>query len=182
MTNVTEVPGGPAQAGPAGRSRVGPTSFGNGPVVAAGVMVGGAMIFAGWGLSELVSSTEAAAAGKGADTTITASDGSDGSGTVTLPDRDGDGIPNAYENESDGETPGQDGGGAATGRSDEDKPDGSGDTKKPETQVYVIESGDTLTEISGETGVPIGILVETNQIQNPNLIYAGASLLIPPAQ
>lgn len=28
--------------------------------------------------------------------------------------------------------------------------------------------------------MPIGILVETNKIQNPDLIYAGTSLLIPP--
>ncbi|MFE0137523.1 LysM peptidoglycan-binding domain-containing protein [Streptomyces sp. NPDC059037] len=43
-----------------------------------------------------------------------------------------------------------------------------------------MKPGDTLTAISGTTGVSIGILAETNKIQNPDLIYAGASLLIPP--
>ena len=50
----------------------------------------------------------------------------------------------------------------------------------PKAMPYTIKPGDTLTAISGTTGVPIGILVETNKIQNPDLIYAGASLLIPP--
>lgn len=48
------------------------------------------------------------------------------------------------------------------------------------TYVYVIHRGDTLSAISGETGVPVGLLVEVNKIQDPNFIYAGASLLIPP--
>lgn len=48
------------------------------------------------------------------------------------------------------------------------------------TYVYVIHRGDTLSTISGETGVPVGLLVEVNKIQDPNFIYAGASLLIPP--
>lgn len=52
--------------------------------------------------------------------------------------------------------------------------------KPQEPRVYRIKEGDTLSEISGMTGVPVGLLVEANRIQNPNLIYAGASLLIPP--
>ena len=70
------------------------------------------------------------------------------------------------------------------GGGDEDKPNGSGAPAeaKPaqKAKPYTIKPGDTLTAISGTTGVPIGILVETNKIQNPDLIYAWASLLIPP--
>lgn len=49
-----------------------------------------------------------------------------------------------------------------------------------EPTVYVVESGDTLSSISGETGVPVDHLLEANGLSNPNFIYAGASLLIPP--
>ncbi|MFD4242716.1 LysM peptidoglycan-binding domain-containing protein [Streptomyces sp. NPDC058525] len=70
------------------------------------------------------------------------------------------------------------------GRSDEDKPNGSGAPAEakpaPKAEPYNINPGDTLSAISGTSGVPIGILVEKNNIQNPDLIYVGASLLIPP--
>lgn len=49
-----------------------------------------------------------------------------------------------------------------------------------EPTVYVVESGDTLSSISGETGVPVDHLLEANGLSNPNFIYAGASLVIPP--
>ncbi|MBO8126424.1 MAG: 5'-nucleotidase C-terminal domain-containing protein [Firmicutes bacterium] len=44
---------------------------------------------------------------------------------------------------------------------------------------YIIELGDTLSEIAEEYGVSIGELVELNAITNPDLIYAGQSLNIP---
>lgn len=49
-----------------------------------------------------------------------------------------------------------------------------------EPTVYVVESGDTLSSISGETGVPVDHLLDANGLVNPNFIYAGASLVIPP--
>lgn len=45
-------------------------------------------------------------------------------------------------------------------------------------RVYIIRSGDTLAQISGRCGVPLDTLVEINDIQNPNVIFAGAALLL----
>ena len=157
------------------RSQLGPLGYGNGPVLAAGVVVGGAVLFAGWGAAQILAPEE----GSASKTTTTSQQDSnkEGTGTVTLPDRDNNrdnnGAPDAFEDSDDG---------VDNGRGDE------GDTTKTpaapepkrETRVYVIEPGDTLTKISRLKRVPVGILVEKNRIQNPNLIYAGASLLIPP--
>lgn len=46
-------------------------------------------------------------------------------------------------------------------------------------QVYLIERGDTLAEISGEVGVSVDRLVNTNEIADPNLIYADSALQVP---
>ncbi|WP_394941324.1 LysM peptidoglycan-binding domain-containing protein [Psychromicrobium sp. YIM B11713] len=43
-----------------------------------------------------------------------------------------------------------------------------------------MKVNDTLAAVSAQKGVPINKLVTANGIENPNLIYAGASLLIPP--
>ncbi|MEU9602736.1 LysM domain-containing protein [Streptomyces sp. NPDC048109] len=140
--------------------------FGNGPVIAASVMVGGAALFAGWGLTQLATS--------------------DGGFIQAL---QGNHAPvETPVKPSEGGTGKQDENGASQdptpGRGVEDKPSGSGAPAEakpaPKAKPYTIKPGDTLTAISGTTAVPIGILVETNKIQNPDLIYAGASLLIPP--
>ena len=44
--------------------------------------------------------------------------------------------------------------------------------------VYKIKWGDTLWGISRRYGVPIATIVMQNRIQNPNLIYAGDTLII----
>lgn len=44
---------------------------------------------------------------------------------------------------------------------------------------YIIQKGDTLSEISGKVHVPIDVLVELNSIPNKNLIYRNASLVLP---
>lgn len=46
-------------------------------------------------------------------------------------------------------------------------------------KAYTIQKGDTLSEISGDIGVPVDTLVKINDIKDPNLIYAGSALLIP---
>ncbi|MFD8609435.1 LysM peptidoglycan-binding domain-containing protein [Streptomyces sp. NPDC059631] len=153
--------------------------FGNGPVIAASVMVGGAALFAGWGLTQLATSDGGfiqALRGNHAQVEAPQNPGekNEEGGSAQQP--------------SEGGTGKHDEGGAtqdpAPGRGDEDKLNESGApaAQKPTSKgkPYTIEPGDTLTAISGATGVPIGILVETNKIQNPALIYAGASLLIPP--
>ena len=44
--------------------------------------------------------------------------------------------------------------------------------------VYQIKRGDTLWSISRRYGVPIATIVRQNRIKNPNLIYAGNTLII----
>lgn len=187
----------PAGIGPA--RKLGPMGYGGGPLIAAGVMVGGAVLFAGWGITQMASAEGGiisalqekpvvSAPEVPGDQSGTATPNEDGTVTVTLPDLDGNGIPDAFEdkNKLPGTVEDED-----TGRGDEDKPAESEDSDdsdtpveepepEPKAEVYIIEPGDTLSEISGETGVPIDLLVEANGIQNPNLIFAGASLLIPP--
>jgi nucleoid-associated protein YgaU len=203
MTDTTHRPepaggestGRTAQVTPTLGSRVGPTGFGSGPLLAAGIMFGGAVIFAGWGVTQMAMADDATPGGSaepvvsvpagpsdesGTGTRGDRPDGNGGTGTVTLPDDDGNGVPDEYEEhphkpgKGDGETPG----------SEPTEDEGNHQRKPaPETEpaVYVIEHGDTLAGISGETGVPIDVLIKENKIQNPNLIFAGASLLIPPA-
>jgi LysM repeat protein len=45
--------------------------------------------------------------------------------------------------------------------------------------TYKIQSGDTLSQLSRRFGTSVGELARANGIQNPDLIYAGASLRIP---
>ncbi|MYR59333.1 LysM peptidoglycan-binding domain-containing protein [Streptomyces sp. SID625] len=153
--------------------------FGNGPVIAASVMVGGAALFAGWGLTQLATSDGGfMQALRGNHASVEAqgepSENNDGAGSAQQPSEGG-------SRKHDEGCAAQD---PAPGRGNEDKLNGSGApaAEKPTSKEkpYIIKPGDTLTAISGATGVPIGILVETNKIQNPALINAGASLLIPP--
>ena len=44
--------------------------------------------------------------------------------------------------------------------------------------LYIVERGNTLTQISNEYGVSIEDIVRLNDIQNPNLIYVGEVLRI----
>lgn len=168
-----------AQTRAAAGSRVGPMGFGNGPVIAASVMVAGAALFAGWGLTQLATSDGGfiqALQGNQAPVRAPVNPGekNSGGGSAQPPSEGGTGKQDESRASQD-PTP---------GRGDEDKPNGSGAPVEakpaPKAKPYTIKPGDTLTAISGTTGVPIGILVETNKIQNPDLIYAWASLLVPP--
>ena len=51
-------------------------------------------------------------------------------------------------------------------------------TNQPQKIIYTIQRGDTLWSISRRYGVSIAYLVMQNRIQNPNLIYAGNTLII----
>ena len=46
-------------------------------------------------------------------------------------------------------------------------------------RLYIVRSGNTLTQIAREYGVTIENIVELNGIANPNLIYIGETLRIP---
>lgn len=46
--------------------------------------------------------------------------------------------------------------------------------------IHIVEAGETLSIISGRTGVSIDRLITWNQVINPDLIYVGSALEIPP--
>ena len=48
--------------------------------------------------------------------------------------------------------------------------------------TYVVRPGDTLSQIAVIHGVSILSLVQANNLVNPNLIYAGQTLIIPGGQ
>ena len=52
-------------------------------------------------------------------------------------------------------------------------------TPAPATITYKIKPGDNLTKIAKEYGTTVEALVRLNNIANPNLIYAGADLIVP---
>lgn len=49
----------------------------------------------------------------------------------------------------------------------------------PQTCTYVVKTGDSLGLIAQRHGTTVSALASTNQIGNPNLIYAGQSLNLP---
>ena len=52
-------------------------------------------------------------------------------------------------------------------------------TPAPATITYKIKPGDNLTKIAKEYGTTVEALVRLNNIANPNLIIAGADLIVP---
>jgi GH25 family lysozyme M1 (1,4-beta-N-acetylmuramidase) len=48
-----------------------------------------------------------------------------------------------------------------------------------ETTTIIIQRGDTLSELAIKYNTTVARLVELNNIANPNLIYAGATLIVP---
>ena len=49
----------------------------------------------------------------------------------------------------------------------------------PPSTEYVVQAGDTLTAIAQEFGVTVAALAELNEIEDPDVIYAGQRLRIP---
>jgi LysM repeat protein len=47
------------------------------------------------------------------------------------------------------------------------------------TSTYIVQPGDTLSRIAARFGTTVQALVQTNGILNPNLIFAGQSLIVP---
>jgi LysM repeat protein len=46
-------------------------------------------------------------------------------------------------------------------------------------QRYVVQSGDTLSGIAAQYGVPIQRIIDANSLQNPDLLLPGQELIIP---
>jgi LysM repeat protein len=53
-------------------------------------------------------------------------------------------------------------------------------TPAPTATIYVVKVGDTLQGIANRYGVTLAAIVEANQISNPNIIYKGQKIVIPP--
>ncbi len=53
-------------------------------------------------------------------------------------------------------------------------------TPIPTSALYTVEQGDSLQGIADQFGVSINELVEINEIQDPNALYIGQILMIPP--
>ena len=47
------------------------------------------------------------------------------------------------------------------------------------SKVYTVQSGDTLSGIASQFGTDYQILAQINNIENPNLIYAGQDIILP---
>ncbi len=158
--------------------RAGPMGYGGGAVIAAGIMAGAALVFAAGGISQLVFADD----GSGSHRHVAATDvRGPGDGSALMEDPPGEVPAEMSDVLKREDTPARDGEGEVPGL-DPDAHEATAPAPEPgaEQTVYVIQPGDTLTAISDTTGIPIGQLVEVNAIENPNLIRAGASLLIPP--
>ena len=55
-------------------------------------------------------------------------------------------------------------------------------TATPQMRTYVVQPGDTLTDIAIRHGASVQALIEANHIANPDVIWAGATLIIPEAR
>ena len=56
------------------------------------------------------------------------------------------------------------------------------DVIAPNSKEYEIQKGDTLSDISLREGVSVEDLAQVNEIENPNMILAGGTLIIPQVQ
>lgn len=53
-------------------------------------------------------------------------------------------------------------------------------TAEPQTQIYVVTQGDTLSSIARRFGTTVEALVEANELANPDVIVLGQQIIIPP--
>lgn len=178
---MTEVMTRPDQAAPASAAKVAVATSRRrwmdvgGPLAAAALMAAGGCLLAGWAIvSGATGGAFASQADPGGQLAVVSPAPTDQDprgreqteGMVTLPDTDGDGIPDEYEGvKPDGLEPIE---------PVEPEPEPT-----PALELYLIRQGDTLADVSALTGVPIDMLMEANHIADPNLIYAGAVLVIP---
>lgn len=165
MTQTNPEPGGTG-GGAAGTTMAG-------PLWAAGIMVGAGLVFGVGGVAYALVSDDGTQFGQSESVTVAQpspwSDESEASG-----DANSDDGPDEGASEDSPST---------TGKGDEGEPgrDEESSADEPRAETYEIEWGDTLSQISVDTGVSVDTLAEANDIANPDLIYAGSALLIPQA-
>lgn len=70
---------------------------------------------------------------------------------------------------------------ATVGQSSAFPPALTGTTEAPASVQYVVQPGDTLSELAGRFGTTVDEIVRINGIPNPDLIFAGQVLQIPTA-
>lgn len=178
-------------SGPAARASAGPNPL-RGPLITAGVLAGGATLFAGVGLAQLAFggsdaidalkadhesaapavvaapdaapvSLEGPSAGAAAEADRAIDDTADRNTATSLPDFASGGRGSAS---------------VATGTTEKIEVDAPEESEP--VQTVIVEPGDTLSDISGRTGVSVEHLLAANGIANPDFIYAGAALVVPP--
>jgi LysM repeat protein len=135
--------------------RAGPLGYGMGPVAVAGgitLMCAVGLLFGGYGVVANALSPAASPPGIHAAPGTGADDEAD-------------------EDEADTSTP--------TPTPTPERESAPEEEAPPTDTVYLIQWGDTLTQISRDTGVSVERLAEYNSIPNVDLIYADALLNIP---
>lgn len=71
----------------------------------------------------------------------------------------------------DGDSSSGNGGGSdRAGQAKQEKDDG------PTPKSYEVQSGDTLTSIARETGVPVAVIIKLNPGVDPQILIAGENL------
>lgn len=138
----------------------------SGPLWAAGIMVGAGLVFGVGGVAYALTSDDGILSKQSETVSVAVPTPSD--------EADPEKAPNEGASEDSPST---------TGKGDEGESvrDKGASADEPRIETYEIEWGDTLSQISVDTGVSIDTLVEVNDIANPDLIYAGSALLIPQA-
>jgi len=53
-------------------------------------------------------------------------------------------------------------------------------TPRPTSAIYQVQQGDTLKTIADQFGVQMGDIIEWNELEDPDELYIGQMLLIPP--
>jgi LysM repeat protein len=60
-------------------------------------------------------------------------------------------------------------------------PAGEPQVNPGEEQIYVVQAGDSLSSIADRFGVAQAVIVEVNELADPNFLFSGQRLVIPPA-
>ena len=60
-------------------------------------------------------------------------------------------------------------------------PAGEPQVNSGEEQTYVVQAGDSLSSIADRFGVAQAVIIEANELADPNFLFSGQRLVIPPA-